>query len=523
VPPTSSTRALVYLPALVIYLLLAWKLEFLCDDAFISFRYAKNFAAGEGLRYNLTLGPPVEGYSNFLWVVGLALANKLGFSSTAVAPLASALAGALLVWLVTRRAALLAGIGTLGAVTSGLFFASLPPVCLWASGGLATLPTALCIFACYDRLLGEENNPRGLQAGVWAGLAALLRADAAVWIAMLLVAGGLLWLLSNRPRNLCRALWQTALVLAVVVVLHIAWRQSYYGDWLPNTARVKAGFSLHRLFRGFDYIVAFLLGLPAILGVLLFSLRRWPRRLANLWLPSALVIVGSLAYACWVGGDFMPMGRFLMPAVPFSALLFAGLWAQFSESGKSTKFLWPAIPLLALASNIGAAFDYNLLPDSWRSRFHFRQDRQWESELSMRAGMAQRAQEWSIEGRALARVTSPGETMSAGAIGALGYYSHLEIYDHYGLVTPMVIAAAIPRESASPGHDLRVDTTFFTPLKPTYAGSLLAPMDAPTGYDLFANWDQHPFSRIVTMEHYPLLPSDGGQPGWELRLLRYRR
>ena len=46
---------------------LAW---FLCDDAFISFRYVRNLLEGHGLVFNP--GEYVEGYSNFLWVLELA-------------------------------------------------------------------------------------------------------------------------------------------------------------------------------------------------------------------------------------------------------------------------------------------------------------------------------------------------------------------------------------------------------------------------------------------------------------------
>ena len=53
--------------------LLAWLSHvawFLCDDAFISFRYARNLLEGHGLVFNP--GEYVEGYSNFLWTLELA-------------------------------------------------------------------------------------------------------------------------------------------------------------------------------------------------------------------------------------------------------------------------------------------------------------------------------------------------------------------------------------------------------------------------------------------------------------------
>ena len=53
--------------------LLAWLSNvawFLCDDAFISFRYVRNLLEGHGLVFNP--GEQVEGYTNFLWVLELA-------------------------------------------------------------------------------------------------------------------------------------------------------------------------------------------------------------------------------------------------------------------------------------------------------------------------------------------------------------------------------------------------------------------------------------------------------------------
>jgi len=60
--------------------------QFVPDDAYISFRYAQNLAAGNGLTFNP--GERVEGYSNFLWILmcsvmffsGLGLAGCVGLS-----------------------------------------------------------------------------------------------------------------------------------------------------------------------------------------------------------------------------------------------------------------------------------------------------------------------------------------------------------------------------------------------------------------------------------------------------------
>src|SRR5215470_11017862 len=44
-----------------------WAERWVQDDAYVSYRYARNLVRGHGLVYNV--GTPVEGYTNFLWTV----------------------------------------------------------------------------------------------------------------------------------------------------------------------------------------------------------------------------------------------------------------------------------------------------------------------------------------------------------------------------------------------------------------------------------------------------------------------
>jgi len=48
------------------------------DDAYITLRYSRNLMLGNGPVFNM--GEHVEGYSNFIWMVVLALLGKLGIS-----------------------------------------------------------------------------------------------------------------------------------------------------------------------------------------------------------------------------------------------------------------------------------------------------------------------------------------------------------------------------------------------------------------------------------------------------------
>jgi len=99
--PARLDRALLAL-SLALYAVMAVRLRFVCDDAYISFRYARNLAEGLGLVYNP--GERVEGYSNFLWVLAAAGLKACGLNVLLLMPILGALCGALLIWRVHRAA-----------------------------------------------------------------------------------------------------------------------------------------------------------------------------------------------------------------------------------------------------------------------------------------------------------------------------------------------------------------------------------------------------------------------------------
>ena len=61
-------------------IVMAWMLweawDFTIDDAYISFRYARNLIEGHGLVYNP--GERVEGYTNLVWTLFIAAGMKMG-------------------------------------------------------------------------------------------------------------------------------------------------------------------------------------------------------------------------------------------------------------------------------------------------------------------------------------------------------------------------------------------------------------------------------------------------------------
>ncbi len=102
-PPTSS-RVTPLAVVLAVAVLAAFVMQvrawaFLCDDAFISFRYAEHLGR-YGMPVFNVVDPPerVEGYTNFSWVVLLALGSAVGVEPTGLAPLRRATQPSRCVW-----------------------------------------------------------------------------------------------------------------------------------------------------------------------------------------------------------------------------------------------------------------------------------------------------------------------------------------------------------------------------------------------------------------------------------------
>ena len=75
---TLPDKNILLIISVLIFLILVFVFwSYSIDDAFVTFRYAENFANGHGLVFNPG-DKPVEGYSNFLWLLILSLLYSIG-------------------------------------------------------------------------------------------------------------------------------------------------------------------------------------------------------------------------------------------------------------------------------------------------------------------------------------------------------------------------------------------------------------------------------------------------------------
>jgi hypothetical protein len=517
---TRNGRAALALAATgAVFAALVWRFDWLCDDAFISFRYARNLARGLGLVYNPGESPRVEGYTNLLWVLALAPFERFGQLAPVVSRALSAACGiALFAWLgalVARRA----GYDWRLTAAAMAFFAALPPVAAWSTSGLETMPFTLAVFGTFAGLAGAR--PRPVTSALCAAAAVLLRADGALF-AGLALAAALLVAASTRSRPLARSALAACACAAIVVAGELLWRRAYYGVWAPNTARVKVDLTALVLARGGRYVAIFALTYLSVPLALATALALAARKREPVALGALAVVAGTFAYAVLVGGDFMAMGRFLVPALPFLALAFTAALARLAAFGRAGLACALALGAACAALSLSPAFGRDVLPRSAREPFHFRwSNEQFVTEHEQWRNMRRNSQIWSALGRALARHTRPGESLIIGTIGAVGYHCELAIHDPYGLVNREPFAESTPQERRSPGHARHVPLERFLAQRATYLEAAFVPRANPMQVQQARFGPTGKFWSMSKPEWYEVGDVPGAPEGFVLRLLRY--
>lgn len=300
--------AISILPWLVLLGWLAALSWFLTEDAFISFRYARNLLEGHGLVFNP--GERVEGYSNFLWTLELAaIWGVFGIKPEHAAPWLSVACTvgtlAALLWWGLRAPALphrkLTTWLALGLVCSSATFA------VWTSGGgLETRQFTLFIVLAVVSLALYRRNRWGLLAASLSLAAASLTRPEGQLIAALCCGWFVIQSMADAGR--LRPDWRGMAYLiapcAILIAAHFLFRYAYYGEWLPNTYYAKYVRPWYEL--GFQYLSAAVIetGLYLLLPLAWVGLRqRWRECRDGSYALVLLLIIVYSVYVMRIGGD----------------------------------------------------------------------------------------------------------------------------------------------------------------------------------------------------------------------------
>lgn len=472
--------ALLALHGLLYLRALAWDVV---DDAYISFRYARNLMEGHGLVFNV--GERVEGYTNFLWTVLLAPFIGLGSPPAVVAVLGGLAFAGMTLWLVYSLGKRIMGSG-LGA-TAAVFLALDGSFALWSVGGMETLMFTCLVFIAARAYLREQSAPSCLPlSGLLFALAAMTRPEGVMLFVVTVGHQAFVRLLEeHRPfqrRDLARillfgGLWGT----------YFLGRWWYYGFPLPNTfyAKVSLRGPRAQFVRGLRYLLTFghvHLGYVAWLPLAVVMLRRLDR-----WVSYALCMLVTYAgYVVCVGGDWS-VGRFLVPVLPFFYLLLAqGLgegyrWLQAVRRGRSIRLRRLSGALLAiLLVSMGLASSW------WGEYGLFIQP--------FEAGRASRARRGM--GRWLQESLPSDAVIGVDAAGEVPYYSGLRTIDLFGITQPAIAHMEVPdMGQGTPGHE-KFGLAFVLAHRPDYIVIYGNALDGIEPYQrLDVDWTEDPHLR----------------------------
>jgi len=131
------------IPALLVYGVLAYHLDFYQDDAYISYRYVANYLNGDGLVYNI--GEHVEGYTNFGWVIYLIFWGALGAGYVVISKITGFILGAAVIVVAFLTARLVFDERHAWFAASVAYIVGLnQSLAYWSPAGLETAAFALC-------------------------------------------------------------------------------------------------------------------------------------------------------------------------------------------------------------------------------------------------------------------------------------------------------------------------------------------------------------------------------------------
>ncbi|MET0385321.1 MAG: hypothetical protein ABW321_05150 [Polyangiales bacterium] len=417
-------------PYLVLAAFCAWTFHHTVDDAFISFRYAENFARGLGLVYNP--GERVEGYSNPLWVYLLSVPALIGISVELAAKLLGVLAALATLLLFGR--VLGRGFGVTSWVrTAGLLFlGGHISLVYYAVAGLETVLYTLLVLALHAALLER----RFALAAVAAALAAICRPEGVLLTAALAI--GLL-LAPERRRVF------VYLALPVLVFgLQLAFRHAYYGTWVPNTYHAKSTPTLGLAALLWQQTRAFVLGTSTwalqhlalgVLGVLGLQGMWWFRRVQ----PAMLVSIAGLGFFVFISVvDWMSFGRFYLPLLPL-VLVYA--FAALDHVRQRAK-LQPRIVHAA----VGA-----LVAFSWGSSAY----ELWQLDHGETHWTAMSGRAYEAPAEYMRTLGAPNDLIAAPEIGVLAHVTKLRMLDLWGLTDariPPLLGAPDLWDQLAPDH-----------------------------------------------------------------------
>ena len=303
------------------------------EDAAMVMRYAVHLADGHGIVWNIGEAP-VDGTTDFLFMVTLAGAVKLGMSievAVHFVGITSHLLTVVLIYVAVRE---LHGSGRWVAAASATYLALGPGLgyvaAYFGTPFFALFAALTWYFAMKVIITRQETGVTVAFVGCALALG-LIRPEGVFFSALVLVS--VVYVLGLRYSHKTVAFF--AGVFLAIGGAYFVWRWWYFGHPLPNPYYVKGAFEIYpdSLVRSVKNTI--LLGLP--IGVVYLAALRSRRALREA-VVSAIPVVGFTVIWIFLSDDMNHMRRFQYPVLPVMLMAWPGLWVCVRKEWKMPKF-----------------------------------------------------------------------------------------------------------------------------------------------------------------------------------------
>lgn len=405
------------------------------DDAYITYRYARNILGGLGFVYNAgehVLGTTTPLYTLLMALIGATTGSEAMPQASAILNAVADGINAALLYALARRTLDHAAPG----IVLGALWAVAPRSVTFAISGMETSFYVTLILAAFAAWLWD----RTALAAVFMGLGTLTRPDAVIWagpLGLAMIARA--WALQPHQPPIRRLPWREGAIYFGLLLPWIVYGTLTFGSPLTNSIAAKgAAYQLQPIdsvitflvYYGVPFFESELLGAPAaMLGSVLYpvlagigglSMARADRRLIPVvlfpWLYLATFAITNPPFFHW----------YVVPPTPiYLFCIVAGVWVLLKRLPGVAAPRWAmgAVGLLWAIFSLGA----------WTLHPGHGPDRPAPKMAQIELELAYAEAAYSLK-----PAVDSETVVAAGDIGVVGWVTGARILDTIGLVSPEV-------------------------------------------------------------------------------------
>jgi len=465
------------------------------DDAYIFFRYAENIVNGFGFVWNIGEAP-VEGYTSFLYLSTMIITKFFSIDLELFAILFGTITSAFtlyFVYLIYNHLYSNSQTNNSTNIITVIILALSPAFTYWSAAGMETsfysmflMMTIYTFLKLYDStsktIVSKDINEKGnelagliLLNGILFGLLCVIRFEAVLFF---LAA---LYYLTKEDKSLFRIKISRNAILfvigfTIIFGTYFVWRWSYFGYFLPNTFYAKTGGGIQQITGGFLYIIKALrlfygFGWIPIILIMVFFRKSMFTNKAIFLFSIGLV---SLLTTILIGGDHFHLGRFVLPVFPLLFVFFPPALDKMLTTQITNLKLNPtfkvAVLLIIVATLLVAKPVYQDAINGFQNLLEGKKETLVVYDESSEREIIDWHHGFIIIGSTLKQIANKDDYIAAVPIGAISYYSNINVIDMVGIVDPVIAHEPISTncvEKWTPGHT-KGDGKYILSRKPKY-------------------------------------------------------